>query len=178
MLEALKELRAEVDAFHAKMYDKILSLRENQPELKDIPELADIGFQFKWFAQVFKDIGTESDKLSSLAQKIACMKWLGLPETSRPDVIVDPDGNYRAFTDLTMSANIPSRSKDPEAYDAFMEWIGVPEPLIGTELVRVHWPTFKKTFTKLVSEGKPLPPGIDPEKTHAHYQLRYRDTKA
>jgi hypothetical protein len=46
-----------------------------------------------------------------------------------------------------------------------------------SEAVRPHWPGMVSYLTGLMRQGRPLPPGIDPEKTYPRYKLRLRALK-
>ena len=117
--------------------------------------------------------GIESrlNKLESLAARLTCLK-------ATEEEVVKVKGTYAtASTELKMSANLPSRSKNPEEYVALCEFLGIPSDLNELDLIRVHWPGFTELYTRLSKEGKPTPPGIDIAKTHAIYSLRYRERK-
>jgi hypothetical protein len=86
-----------------------------------------------------------------------------------------------AKPDVKMVVTVPSRSKDPEKYAAMMEYLEVPRVLwdSGEEhaVVKAHWPGLVAHLDKLQAQGKPLPPGIDPNKTYPNYKLIIRGKK-
>lgn len=166
-----KELQQRIQKMHTITYEEILNCTEDVKKSKlDIKELADVAYRFNEIGKVCKDLQVEADKLSNLAQKLVCLVWM---KEDMPSTKIETE-DFTAEPDLKMSANIPSRTKDPEAYDALLQWLGVPAELCETELMRIHWPNFKELLTERQKQGKPLPPGVSPEKTHAHYHLKFK----
>jgi len=167
----MKDLLERVRVFHNVIYEKCL--HGKQDLIKDSPSvehICEVAFYFQEMAKLCKDLQVECDKLSGLAQKIACIKFMH----SDPDKSTIECEDFFAEPDVKMSANIPSRTADPEGYAALLKWMGVPEELRNQGSLRVHWPEFKEILTERIKGGKPLPPGITPEKTHAHYHLKFK----
>lgn len=78
-------------------------------------------------------------------------------------------------------ASIPKRSTNPVGYAALMNHLGIPRALWDREeedeVVRPHWPGMVAYLSQQLAAGKPLPPGIDPDKTYAVYSLTIRAKK-
>ena len=152
---------------HDTAYSEIAETRE-QMKLSSPEELTDIGFICKKMYEQVDDLRKEIQRLQDLAERLACLKgevegkprFAGTLATGTPSV--------------SMSANIPHPKKNPEQYTQLCDYLGVPEQMVQWDLFRIHWPGFKEFFTAQMAAGKPVPPGVDVDKTHAHYKLRYR----
>ena len=155
---------------HNTLYTEIADTREEM-KTKSPEELTDIGFICKKMYEQIDDIRKEVDRLKEFAEKLACLKAVTEEKMTLR-------GNLATGTpDVSMSANLPHPRKNPEAYQALCDYFGIPDGMVQNDLFRFHWPSFKEFFTKLMSEGKPVPPGIELDKTHAHYKLKYREKK-
>jgi len=166
----LKETLADVEKLHSQLFSHLLETKERVSKL-ELRDVCTVGYCAKEIAKLLKDLRIEYDKLSELAQRIACLRWVQLQEDAPEKIETEL---YKCRPDLQMSANIPSHSKEPEKYIELLKWIGVEEAVASTGLLRVHWPTLKEVITEQQSLGKPLPAGISADKTHAHYTIKYR----
>jgi hypothetical protein len=155
---------------HGVLYSE-LSATRGEMKTKSPEELADVGFICKKIYEQLDDIRKETEKLQGLAENLACLKAVNQGKTRIAGELAT------ASPDVTMSANLPHPQRNPEAYMALCDYLGIPEQCVKYDLFRIHWPGFKEFFTRLMSEGKPVPPGIEMEKTHAHYKLKYRERK-
>jgi hypothetical protein len=152
---------------HDQLYAQLSKTREEMKPLSP-EELTDIGFICKKMYEQIDDLRKEVQNLQDLAEKLACLKAISEEK-------VKIQGQLATGTpDVSMSANLPHPQKNPEAYLALCDYLGFPEVAVQNDLFRIHWPGFKEFFTKLMGEGKPVPPGIELDKTHAHYKLKYR----
>lgn len=159
-----------VENFHRTAYMEISKTRDEVKDLS-IEDLADTGFICNHIASLLDDLRKEFTKLGEFAERMACLKGI---ETLNMKI----QGKLcTAEPELKMSANLPSRSKEPEKYEELCKYLNIPLELLDADLIRIHWPGFTEFFTRLQAEGKPTPPGIDVGKTHAHYFLKYRATK-
>lgn len=155
---------------HDTMYAELSSTREEMKPLSP-EELTDIGFICKKAYEQLDDLRKEIEKLQNTAEMLACLKAV-------TEEKVKLQGKLATGTpDVSMSANLPHPKKNPEAYQALCDYFNIPPQLIQWDLFRFHWPSFKEFFTRIMSEGKPVPPGIELDKTHAHYKLKYRERK-
>lgn len=59
--------------------------------------------------------------------------------------------------------SIPEKGS-PE-YRELLTYLGVPEDRHEEDGIRPHWPTIKAQCELALSQGKPLPPGINPQQT-------------
>ena len=73
---------------------------------------------------------------------------------------------------------MPSKKKDPVAYAALMDHLGITGDVAEHDAARLHWPGMMAMVTALAEQGKPLPPGIDPNSQYPQYsvtKLKKRD---
>jgi len=155
---------------HDVLYGEISETRE-QMKIQSPEELTDVGFICKKIYEQLDDLRKETEKLQDLAEKLACLKAINEQK-------VKLQGKLATGTpDLSMSANLPHPVRAPEAYQALCDYFAIPEALVKWDLFRFHWPGFKEFFSRQMAEGKPVPPGIELDKTHAHYKLKYREVK-
>lgn len=134
-------------------------------------EQADYAYAFREIYRLADDLRKEAQLNKDLSEKIACLLWVkdGTGESIRTE-------HCTCTPKVRMSAKIPKKSHDPEDYANLMRFLQIPEsvwniPDEDFEVVRIHWPGFIEYVSKLLEEGKPLPPGVDPEKSHPLYSL-------
>ena len=70
--------------------------------------------------------------------------------------------------------DIPKRHKDPERYDEFMKFMGIPPELYLNDMIRLHWPNFMEWYNQRLRDAKPSPKGLDPSKTTTTAKLSIR----
>ena len=82
---------------------------------------------------------------------------------------------------------IPHKRRDPDKYAAFVKSLGIPAHLAVLNNpddknehapVDLHYNGVCEYVTELQRQGKPLPPGVDPEKTYPVFKLKLRKKKA
>jgi len=160
---------------HGDAYGNVHQLAEQLPTMSSQGELADTALAMREAARYFKDALKEVEKIRELAERLACLLWL-------KDAVGDPihTDHVSATPQVKTMASVPKRSTQPEQHAALMQWLGVPDHLWaadGPEVVRVHWPSFVELLTTNAEQGKPLPDGIDPDKTYPRYSLTMRRKK-
>ena len=165
----MKQLLKQVERHYTELFTAILEEKDSITS-KDLRALCELGYFSREIARMLKDLQVEFDKISALAQKIACLKWIQTEE----ELAQVETNEFKCSPQLQMSANIPSHSKEPEKYIDLLKWLGVEEEVASKGLLRVHWPTLRDLLTEMQELGKPLPNGISADKTHAHYSLKYK----
>jgi hypothetical protein len=157
----------QVYTLHTDLLTDFLELKDTL-QFKSLEELADLAFSFERIQELLKDLEQEAKRVSYKAQVTACAKWMA-DEDKKPKI----QGSLcTAEPDVKMTANIPSRNKEPERYEELMGWFGMPPEI--EPYFRLHWPTFGEYITQLAHEAKPLPAGIRPGKTQATPILKMR----
>lgn len=167
------------------LYDEVLELRAKvqmalavetdalQKEAR-LGELADIAYAASQMETLFDDSRKECKRLRETSERLACLYWMRRGNT---DPIRTPW--VTASPNMSQFASCPRRRVEPEAYAALMNHLGIPEDVWQREeeLVRPHFPGWVAYLTELAEAGKPLPPGIDPNKVYHKYSLRLRPKK-
>lgn len=156
---------------HAEVYATVSQVREQMKQVCDIDEHADVVYACHETMKYLDDIRTEINKLNDQCEKIACAIWVreGTGETIRTSFCtVSPE--------VKIMASIPRKKTDPDSYNAFMRSLGVSDDVLRQpeDVVRPHWPGLVEYVSRLAAAGKPLPPGVDPDKTYPVYTLHIR----
>jgi hypothetical protein len=162
--------------YHEYMHLFLTSLHENIVTEHDMESATDIAYGLQKILQMVKDTEKDTRIRQQLAEKMACVLWVkdgGEKSNIKTDYVT-------GTPDVKMIASIPRRDKEPDAFFALMDHFGLPRDLFPGEdadVVRPHWPGVVAALSKEMSEGKPLPNGIDPNKTYPKYELRLHGKK-
>jgi hypothetical protein len=136
----------------------------------NINELADYTYTVRKISDMLVEMSKRTRNTYELAERLLCMLWaqVGDPEPIRtPYCTITPK--------IRMAAQIPK--KGTEEYEKLMTALGITLELAQVDAVRPHWPGMTEYVTQRLTEGKPLPPGIDPHKTYPVYGVLIRDKK-
>ena len=133
-------------------------------------EVADIAYALRETRELAEDIRKRCDALGKTAQNVGCLLAIssGNPNAIKTEYVTATP----TVRDIT---SIPKRREQPEQFAALMQFLEVPKNLWdGGEhaALSVNWPGLVELISKRSSDGLPLPPGIDPEKTYPEYSLR------
>lgn len=166
---------------HDQVYEQIFALRSIVQEPgQSMEELADIGFVLKKSLDNFEALNTELRSLETICARAACVLWAKQPiDPSQAQPIITE--YVRATPDIKQMCALPNRKREPEAYARMMQYLGVPQNLVGSAESRgpidVDWPGMVDYLENQLAAGKPLPPGLDPKKMYSVYKLSYRAVK-
>lgn len=154
---------------------RLPQLQESIKRCTDLKELVDYAFAMNRASKFLDDMRKTCDATEMLCERLACLIWVAAEMTGpiRTE-------HCSATPNIKMIATIPKRSTHPAEFEALMTFLGIPKNLIDEEqgeVVRAHWPGLVSYLSRLMSEGKPLPPGIDPQKTYPEYHLTLRPKK-
>jgi hypothetical protein len=136
----------------------------------DLEELVDGIYALRETSKFLEDSRKVADKFKHTLERQTCLVW-----AMRAD-----DSNIRTeyctgTPDVKPMASIPTKKRDPVAFVALMKYLGVPEHLIGDDedspAVVPNWKGMSSLLAVLAKEGKPLPPGIDPESVYNDYSV-------
>lgn len=157
---------------HAKLHGLLLRLDKEVKNSHDLKELADIAYAVDEVRKLADDTRRESAAVNELSEKLCCALWtvMGSSEPIRTATVT-------ATPDSKLIATLPSRKKQPEEYKTLMIGLGMAPEAADQDIFKPHWPGIMDHITRLASEGKPLPPGIDPGKTYTQYKLVFRAKK-
>jgi hypothetical protein len=136
----------------------------------DLEELADMTYTISKVLELFKQIEKTTRGTTELAERLLCMLW-----AQRADA--EPiRTKYCTITPrIRMAAQIPKKGT-PE-HEALMSYLGIRPDLQESDAVRPHWPGLVEHVTELLTSGRPLPAGVDPNKTYPVYGVTIRSKK-
>jgi hypothetical protein len=158
-------------AAHEDAYKIVLKLKEIVPKTGDVKELADIVHATDSVIKFCKDIEKEARIIHELAEKIGCAIWVRM---GCADPIRTP---YTTGTPVVkMMVSLPNRNKDPERFATFMESLGIARELWDVPAdckpaVAPNWPGMLDYVSELAAQGRPFPPGVDPDRTYPVYAI-------
>jgi hypothetical protein len=144
----------------------------------DEKELADIAYALRETTDLADDLRKRAAALGRTAQSAACMLQVTL-NGSAASIKTD---YCTAALKMKTVVSIPKKDRQPNEYAALMDWLKVPRELWQNEnskysAVEFHWPGLVDLISQKQSQGLPLPPGIDPNKTYVEYSLTMRGKK-
>jgi hypothetical protein len=164
------ELFKRARALHEEAVRMCLTARNDAKKCADTEELADLAFACRKTCDFLTETMKLVRQLGVLSEKIAATVHIATCPNQRSIhtqyVVATPN--------VKVMASIPRPDSSPKEYAEMMEFFGVPENLWKGRthaLVKDHWPGVMEELTRLQAEGKPLPPGLDPEKSYAEYTL-------
>lgn len=169
LLDLIKELDKMRDVYLSSY--KLMSilrdkLRKNKYSLKDMVNFIYVMREISKFAD---DLRKEADGISHLFENMACAVWVtqGDGEPIRSALAT-------GTPDVKLAIKIPSRKTQPEEYAKLMKHFEIPEQAITDKVVKLYWPGLCEHVSLLAEEGKPLPPGVDPNNTYPTYKVRIK----
>lgn len=169
----LTERLTDIEKAHAETFKLLLECR-GPPTNSTNEELVDLSFMMREAENFCEDLRKELRGARDFLGRIICMRWLH-ENLNTHDVDMSIRGKLAMGTpQVRTMASLPLPEKDPEAFVAFMKRIGVFGQALKRSLVKVHWPAVTDYLTDLIAKGKPLPPGIDPNRTYSVYQVILR----
>lgn len=152
---------------HEEAYRCMRRLEEITKTCSDMSEQADTAYGMNECIKLLEDTRKHARRIKETAEKIGCAVWIkdgGDTKNIKTEYVT-------ATPDIKMIASIPKQSTQPEAYNALMDWLQVPEEARENDAIRPHWPGLVSHISDLAQQGKPLPPGIDFEKTYPQYSF-------
>lgn len=169
MLTDLLKLHNDTMKFHSHSYVRLGELDQVIKRINDMKELADCVYALREIIALLDDAKSTATRLKDYCERVACVLWVKA-DNPKPISTAWCSGT----PDLKTMASLPKKSTDPDAYYALTRHLGIPDEVAKLDAARVHWPGFVEYLTKLTSEGRPLPPGIDPNQTYPVYSLSVR----
>lgn len=140
---------------------------ETNPDPK---ELVDWALALNHSSKFLDDMRKTCNGLEELAEKIACVIYV---QAGNKEPIRTP---YATGTpDVQTCVSLPNKNTHPDLWRSLMLHLGVPAELVNDANEPVVDMRFKSVVTFLsrqLAEGKPLPPGVDPNKTFPQFRIR------
>ena len=167
-------LKAELEKFkrvHSDLYEVFVQNRKALTA-QTLEDCADIVCMLRDIEKLADDVRKESKLLYESAQRAACMLW----------AVQNEGGPIRASLctaspQIKQMATTPNRERDPENYKKLMAFLGCPENRIEDGVLIPHWPKLMEFLSARISDGLPMPEGIDVTKTYDIYSLLIRKNK-
>jgi hypothetical protein len=145
------------------------SVEGSGPSVTD-EELVDVIHLLKVLAEQADTIRKEAERLKGTTERVVCMRWVTNPNAT--EIIRGKVASGSPY--VSQRAAIPHPTNEPEAYQAMMKAFKVPDDVVQTGLLDLHWKRFQEYVTRLTAEGKPLPAGVDPNRTTPVFKVATR----
>lgn len=166
---------------YARMTQDLVAIRQYAKSCAGQPDamqkLVDVSYFAEKTRQLADMIRKDCQELRDLCDRMVCVLWA--QQDSGEPIRTE---YCTASPDVKMQASLPDRKKQPIEYAAFCDYMGIPRELYcapdgESPPVQVHWAGMLSYFSALLSQGKPLPPGIDPTKMYPVYKVRLQPRK-
>jgi len=141
-------------------------VREHKADYK-ITNNVDFLYVMRETSKIANDLRKECDGIIKIFENVTCALWVTQNEA----------GPIRGALatgspDLKVGVNLPNQNREPEKFEALMNFFKIPNDAVKNKVVKLYWPGLCEHISNLIEEGKPLPPGIDPTKTYPTYSVR------
>jgi len=143
-------------------------LRAGKYKLKDMVNFIHV---VREISRLTNDLRKEADGIGHIFENTTCALYVLSNETTPIKASL-----ATGSPDLRLGVNVPNRKKEPEKFQALMDFFGVPIDSFEARVVKPYWPGICEQVSILAEEGKPLPLGIDPKDTYPTYSVRIRPT--
>jgi hypothetical protein len=167
-----QELYKLARTLHQNTVVTLMKLAEDVKVCTDEKECADLSYALAEIIKLTDDVKKRCGKVRRISDQMACALTLmaGSAETIRTEYC-------SATPKVTTILSVPKRKGDP-GYGALMDHLGVPRHLYDDSsehgVVGLHWMGVVTYLGEQQAAGKPLPPGIDPNKTYPQYAIHIR----
>lgn len=184
MKETSKQLMIQVKDAFTKLQAAMAAVEADVRAEQDIHELTDAALALRESFKFVHDLRADIMRTREVATRKACLMWARDARYANGDSI--KTDYCTATPDVRIVPAVPTMKKDPETFSMMMQHMGIDSSLFtdledgegrATQAVKPHWPGMIAYVNRLMAEGKPLPPGFDPEATHAQYKLNIRAKK-
>lgn len=141
-------------------------LRISKYELKDMVNFI---YVIREISRLADDLRKEADGIGHMFENVLCAVYVTANET----------GPIRASLatgtpDLKLGVKVPNQKREPERFQKLMTHFGISKEVISARVVKPYWPGICEQVSRLAEEGKPLPPGINPDDTYPTYKVRVK----
>lgn len=174
-METLIELYRKLGDLHVQVYGMMSELRKNVGAVTN-EHRVDLAYLSERIGRLCDDMRKECDTTHRLMEKVVCAVWVSNSlNDDGEDCICGEYATGRP--DVKQSVKLPHPKRDAEKFKLLASRLGIFGAALKNDLVRIHWPTMSTYVSKLISEGKPLPPGIDRDHMYPVYSLKLRETR-
>lgn len=160
-------------AVYLSCYELISVLRDELRAGKfDLKDMVNAIYVMREIAKLADDLRKENEGVLHLFENVACAMWVTNSEAK------SIKGALATGTpDVKLALKIPNARTEPEAYAKLMKHFGIPMQVVSDKIMKPYWPGLCAYISTLSEEGKPLPPGVDPDKTYPTYKMRIKSYK-
>lgn len=163
----LQLLIEEISVLHQTFYDAIVPITEKIKEGGYVPkDLANLGFLFREGETILDDWRKDSKARKELIGFLLCKLLIEL------DTDLIQSDLCRAQIDLKMRPEFP-KTGSVEWYDLCHHY-GINDP--DNTPIRISWQGIEKECSKLIEQGKPLPPGMTEPKAQFSCKFTRRNS--
>lgn len=160
-LDLLLDLMAELRSIQQELYDRLDKVAEQHKKRETtIPDLTDAGFICREAEELFDEMRKQAKAHKELAAKVLYLtmaeRAISHPETAEEK---SKGALASATPRVSIIADQPHRGTDE--YVAFMRDVYVPDRIIADGLLKPDFKALGELVTRLIEDGKPLPPGIN-----------------
>ena len=172
----VKQLREAIETYskmkelYLEQYTVLMHLRDDLRAGKfTLTDMINHIYVMRAVSKYADDLRKECDGIMHMFENLACAMW-----------VTANDGHpIRASLatgtpDINIGVNIPNQTREPERYRMLLDSLGIRPELIEDKLVKPYWPGLCAYVSRLATEGKPLPKGIDPSSTYPTYKVRIK----
>lgn len=161
------------------IYSHFVKVRAMMNDRQKLPleALSDLRYCCRLIMEQSDELRKESNVLGELLAKLSCAEWM-VANVNNPDKPLIRGEISVGSPDIKMSARVPHPSRDPEDFKQLALHLGFPDDMAVSGLFELRWPQMCDYVDKLQKDGRPLPPGIDPNKTYPNYVLLTRNNAA
>jgi hypothetical protein len=164
----LRRLYFRIKSFYGEVCNELDTIREEMVAETDLNTQADKVYALRETSNVAEELAKELRRIHTLASKLACLiEMSGIQDSALTEYC---SGRAR----VTRIAKVPAkRRNNEEDFDKVMDWIGIPEEVYRSELVRPHWPNVQEKFAEAQEKGE-VPPINVTEELRYEYSIRKR----
>lgn len=161
---------AELKALYVRMYALMSTARdEAKASAFDMNAQVNMIYVLREMGRYADDLRKEAEGIQHLLEQLCCLQHT---------VSLSTDPVRAAFATGSPTVNVgvklPNKNAEPERYSKLMKGLGINEDLVAKGLFKPDWKKLCEHASALASEGKPLPPGIDPKDTFPTYGVTLR----
>lgn len=169
LLELIKEY-VKMKQIYLSCYELLAILRDDLRAGKyKLEDMVNFIYVMREISRLANDLRKETDGISHMFENMACMLYTVANKT-------DPIRASLATgsPDVKLAVKIPNREREPEKFYALMNFFDVASDALEKKVTKPHWPGICEQVSIMAEEGKPLPPGIDPDDTYPTYRVTIR----
>jgi len=159
---------SKIKKLHVSCYTELSTIRDAVKNGKcSLEEIVNLVSVIREVSKLTNDLRKEADGVQNILENVACAVYIGrnIQGPIRASLAT-------ATPQVRLNVKLPNRNKNPEEYNALLNFFGVTITEYTNKAVRLHWPTICEAVSILAEQGKPTPPGLNPEDTYPIYSMR------